>query len=358
MKNYQEYTAENFLLDERFRNWVFSNGHSDAVFWEEFKLQNPEKVKDILLAKSLLKSLDTNQENPSKAVKERVWSHIGNEMVERTNDFAYRWWMSAAAAIILLIGGLVWGLRSNTDKVAIDYANQTEAVPYGLIEKINLANHDQIVTLIDGSTVKLRPGTKISYSNFKESERNVYLDGEGIFNVTKDTSKPFLVYAGNIVVKVVGTSFKVMSGTGKSESNVSVMSGKVKVYAATIAKEASTIIDKNAILLTQNQEVVFNVQTNSFKKKLVEEPVQIMTSGKSINFNFTNKSVNEILNTIENAYGVDIKFDNKAFTNCKITAPLNDLNLYRRLDIICQTLGATYEVNGTEIVISGGVCEN
>lgn len=39
-----------------------------------------------------------------------------------------------------------------------------------------------------------------------------------------------------------------------------------------------------------------------------------------------------------------------------VTALLGDLPLFRKLDIVCQTIGATYEVFGTEIVISGGTC--
>jgi transmembrane sensor len=65
------------------------------------------------------------------------------------------------------------------------------------------------VTLADGSTVDLNAQTRLTVS-FSHGERHVTLpEGEAIFDVAKDTSRPFTIDAGRYAVRVVGTQFDV-----------------------------------------------------------------------------------------------------------------------------------------------------
>lgn len=128
------------------------------------------------------------------------------------------------------------------------------------------------------------------------------------------------------------------------------------VYPTGKLAESESPKTNHAIYLYPNQKVVFDATTNSFEKGLVTDPVQLTETGNTKNFYYTNTSVNSILAELETAYGVTIRRNTALFESCKVTAPLGDLPLFRKLDIICQTIGATYEVFGTEIVISGGAC--
>ena len=76
MKNYSDYTAEDFLDDERFRKWVISHGQQESLFWENFKREFPEKVNDLVLARSLFMSLQDLQVLPSKNIKDKVITYI------------------------------------------------------------------------------------------------------------------------------------------------------------------------------------------------------------------------------------------------------------------------------------------
>jgi ribosomal protein L27 len=257
------------------------------------------------------------------------------------------------AATLLLISGLVWKVRSTFNDVPLEYEKQVSRAKTSLKEKINTTKAPQTIVLKDGTTVKLKPGSKLSYSDFSADKRVVYLNGEGFFNVTKDSTKPFLVYAGQIIVRVIGTRFNVVSATGKAKSNVSVTSGKVMVYAQGKSENSK---EAGAVYLYPNQKVVFDATTQLFEKGLVAQPVQLTESDNAKEFYYTNTSVSSILDDLETAYGVTIRRDKTMFESCKVTAPLGDLPLFRKLDIICQTVGATYEVFGTEIVISGGSC--
>ncbi len=315
-----------------------------------------------MLAKSLFMSLHQLQVPADKTIKDKVWTQVQDSLVEvgleaessRSPWLFYRWWI--VAATLLLLGGLVWSIQSTFNDIPLEYEKQVSRAEVSLLEKVNTTKIQQTIVLQDGTKVKLKPGSKLSYSDFSAGQRVVYLNGEGYFDVAKDKSKPFLVYAGHIVVRVVGTRFNVVSNTGKAKSNVSVTSGKVMVYATGKLDESGNQKANQAIYLYPNQKVVFDATTNAFEKSLVAEPVQLTETGNTKDFYYTNTSVNSILDELETAYGVTIRRDTALFESCKVTAPLGDLPLFRKLDIICQTIGATYEVFGTEIVISGGVC--
>lgn len=362
LKNYSNYTPEDFLHDDRFRKWLLSEGREESFFRENFKEQYPEKINDLLFAKALFMSLHQLQVPVDKHIKDKIWTQVEDATGEINSEtkpyrspwISYRWWILAAT--ILLVGGVYRNIQSTVYEVPFEYEKQISRTKISLKEKVNTSKTQQIILLEDGSTVRLKPGSKLSYSDFSANKRIVYLNGEGGFDVAKDKSKPFLVYAGHIIVQVVGTRFHVVSTTGKAKSNVSVTSGKVKVYAAAKMDESGNPKDRQVICLLPNQKVVFDATTNVFEKGLVAQPAQLTETGIVKEFNYANASVSTILSDLETAYGVTIRRDNVLFESCRVTAPLGDLPLFRKLDIVCQTIGATYEVFGTEIVISGGVC--
>jgi transmembrane sensor len=361
LKKYSDYNSEDFLDDERFRKWMDSHEREESDFWERFNTEFPEKANDLMLAKSIFRSLRLPSEPGDRKIKARIWNDvqntIGEDEFEDQTSPAVRpllaWWMTAAA--ILIVGGLAWMLTVTYKGDRLDYIAQINSVDVPLQETVNTTKINQTVTLKDGSTVKLNPGSKLSYSAFSDNQRVVYLDGEGFFDVVRDPAKPFIVYAGRIKVQVVGTSFHVRSTTGTARSDVFVVSGKVKVFAVSGSGSLGKSKEEQSVYLTPNQKVVFDASTSIFKKGIVEKPV--MLAGNTKTFSFTNTSVSEILSALETAYGVRIRYTNTDFESCKVTAPLDNLALFGKLDILCQTLGATYEVFGTEIVISGGSCD-
>jgi len=83
------------------------------------------------------------------------------------------------------------------------------------------------ITLADGSTIDLNARSKIRI-NFSEHERGVELiDGQALFEVAKDKTRPFVVHSGAAVVRAVGTEFDVYRK--KSGTTVTVVEGRVTV---------------------------------------------------------------------------------------------------------------------------------
>ncbi len=67
----------------------------------------------------------------------------------------------------------------------------------------------RLVPLQDGSVVTLNTATKVAVK-FSDARRDIQLiDGEALFNVAKNPARPFVVNAGDVQVRAVGTSFTV-----------------------------------------------------------------------------------------------------------------------------------------------------
>ena len=118
-------------------------------------------------------------------------------------------WSLAAAALIL---GFFWWRND------LRNPNEGYATAAGMLRKIELP---------DGSTVTLNANSdaKVQYSS---GARRVLLDaGEAHFEVAHDEARPFLVTAGGVTVRAVGTAFNVRLAAASIE--VVVTSGKVRL---------------------------------------------------------------------------------------------------------------------------------
>lgn len=98
----------------------------------------------------------------------------------------------------------------------------------------------RVVRLTDGTAVTLNTATKITVS-YRQGGRQVELDrGEAFFDVARDTSRPFVVLAGDEQVKALGTTFIVRRG-GPRDVEVTLLSGIVDVSRAEGAKRSGPV---------------------------------------------------------------------------------------------------------------------
>ena len=149
-------------------------------------------------------------------------------MPARTLRFAI-----AAALTLFVIGAMTWFADGLS-------AAESYATAVGEFHR---------VTLDDGSLVSLNTNTQIRVV-FTAKERRIELvRGEAQFDVAHDAQRPFLVSAGNTVVRAVGTAFVVRL---RSEESVDVLvsEGKVAINPpapATVSAGQMALVRKDQV---------------------------------------------------------------------------------------------------------------
>jgi ferric-dicitrate binding protein FerR (iron transport regulator) len=100
-------------------------------------------------------------------------------------------------------------------------------------ESSTVAAHRAVVRLRDGTQVTLAPGSRLRYlTDFGESHRDVYLDGEAYFQVAPDARVPFRVRTARSVTQDVGTAFVVTAYGDQGATEVVVAEGRVALWRA------------------------------------------------------------------------------------------------------------------------------
>jgi transmembrane sensor len=365
LEKYQFYTAEDFIQVTAFQEWVLHPSPATEEYWEDFQLRYPERRGILLAARSLLMALHESQSFPTEAQGRRAWQHIQRqtevavtpEEEETSSPVFPLWKWLSVAAVVLLTVSLGWLVFQKDSNELPDYAEQVAESPLPLIENFNSTTKPQNILLSDGSRVVLYPGSRLSYGKpFEGDAREVYLSGKGYFEVVKDDTKPFIVFANQLVTKVVGTSFVIDAFTANKAPSVEVMSGKVKVFRLDKFRDSQNGRPEEMVLLTANQQVSYDITRRGFSSGYVANPAILKAPAAHPDFRFENAAVPDVFQTLEGSYGVTIEYDADVLKDCRITVPLRDEPLFRKLDIICQTIGATYEVWNTRIVVKGPGC--
>lgn len=141
---------------------------------------------------------------------------------------------AAVALVVVVVTGAGWmGVDSWRKQPTFTQAFATER------------GQQTVVTLPDdaaqGSTLQLDTSTRLQAQLFRDRREVQLQDGQALFSVHSDASRPFHVRAGNLQITVVGTKFSVRhtaTGLDAGRTVVSVEEGHVRVARADAATEA------------------------------------------------------------------------------------------------------------------------
>lgn len=268
-----------------------------------------------------------------------------------------RW--TAAAAIL---AGAAFGLHSLIHEQHASLAYEQIKEANSLTETINTGREPKKVMLEDGTTVTLQPTAKVAYPyHFSRDKREVYLEGEAFFHVTKNPARPFLVHSGNLVTQVLGTSFTIRPDKATNKMMIAVKTGKVAVFEDNRkVKLSAEQLKNNGAIITPNQKVVYDESNRSFSTSLVENPEPVLAENNLKtplpSFSFNDSRLATVLENISKVYGIDISVENEMIYQCLFTGDISSQPLYEKLELVCQSTGHQYEIKGTKILIKGKGC--
>lgn len=368
--DYSTFGAEDFLLDPFFVRWI-RDGQNDE-FWQAFMAEHPSRVEVIQQARLTILAVralpvvaldDENRMEMWEGIEDKI-SRRGSSTARIRNLFTGTWRWAVAAMILaaVLVG---WQLVQREESQRVSYEQlisvaKTERSQ--LVERVNNAATVLPVRLPDGSAVFLSQNSRISYSedSFNGPKREVYFTGEAFFEVAKNPEKPFFVYSNELVTRVLGTSFTIRAFSDDKQVEVLVKTGKVSVFRSTmVPKDGNSAGGGNeGLVLMPNQRVTLQREGMTMFRTLVNQPEILLPDDKVLStFEFDDELVGQIFLKLEKAYGVEIVYDEELFTDCRMTASLTHEPLYEKIRLICQGLGATYEVIDARVVIHSTGCK-
>ncbi len=266
------------------------------------------------------------------------------------------YWAVAAAIIVAVIFSAFLLFRSEKKDAftALAFAKNMQ-------ETINTSPQPLKIKMEDGTFITVQPGSVIHYpEHFLPGKREILLEGEAFFEVSKNAARPFFVYNKNVVTRVLGTSFTVKMNRQSKQVEVSVRSGRVEVYEYK-SSEKKNHNKNDGVILLPNQKVIYDQDTEVFIPTLVDNPLPVIVDSvnekaQAESFVFEETSIKKVLESFEKAFEVDIVVENENLYNCLFTGDVSRQDLYTRLNIICQAIQASYEIKETKILIKGPGC--
>ncbi|WP_338871971.1 FecR domain-containing protein [Spirosoma sp. SC4-14] len=344
-------TVEDFLENDAFRAWVLERRTEDRIRWQAWLIQHPHKRE---IYEQAVATLLVLQGKPVELSDQQVKTKT-TEIIDQMPDtftvskplLGWHWgrWLSAAAVIGLIVwfqlGKSVFNSLTKPDE-------QTLAAKEWKIVK-NVTGQSLVVLLPDNSSVLLSTGSELRFrrqTNY--ALREVYLQGEGFFEVAKNPAKPFIVYTANLTTKVLGTSFQVHSFPKETTAYVKVKTGKVTVTPANSPDKP--------ILLTVNQEVKLGTGTKQLVKHdhLQSEEGADSIVNQQFTFNYT--PIPAVFDQLAASYHMPIRYDQHLLHNCTFTGQLNDVPFLEKIRLICLTTESSYEVVNNQILIHSRGC--
>lgn len=240
--------------------------------------------------------------------------------------------LSAAAMLFAVLA--VGLLQLNTSKPVYNLVksktpvNKENAISWKSVTNYTLQT--QLFTLPDQSTVKLYPDAELRYAvPFVKDNREVYLNGKGFFEVTKDQARPFIVYTKGVSTTALGTSFTITALAKSHTVKVQLHTGKVRVEHIDSLQHT---LPFSKILLPGN-ELVYNSQSN--KLELNTDAPANRGHRPATTLDFNQVPLTDVFVSLEKQYKIKITSDPGELSEMSFTG---NIQLTQTIDAILEEI--------------------
>ena len=294
---------------------------------------------------------ETERQAPSvKTPTDHMWGNLKSRMfVEKVKSedakrrYTRRFRLRGLVGVLVfgLILSAFWGYRSG-------WFDEPEEQIQWLTARTEWGQKSTI-TLSDGTTIRLNSGSSLRYPEvFQEGTREVFLEGEAFFDVTRDENSPFIVQTTVVTTRVLGTSFNIQAFP-EERISVTVATGRVEVTT-------DTPNDASNVLLTPNHQAIYD----PVKKSLVTTQVDIenVLAWKNSILKFDDATLSEVSSVLERWYNVEIEFKSDKIKNCVISGQYKEQSLKHVLESIQYMYSVDYSFQTkNKVQLDGKGCD-
>ncbi|WP_142785832.1 FecR family protein [Changchengzhania lutea] len=214
----------------------------------------------------------------------------------------------------------------------------TLTVPYGKRFELKLS---------DGTHVYLNAGTSLKYpvKFLKGKKRQVYLNGEAFFDVTKDTNHPFIVNMNNVGVRVFGTKFNASSYPENDEVTTVLVEGSVSVFDNNMDYDEKTASPlKSGYLASWNK--------HNKEISIEEADLEMHTAWIEGRILFRHVPFKNIIKKLERHYDVTIMNNNKNLDKEFFTASFDIETIEQVMETFHKNYNINYSLINNQIIIN------
>ena len=279
-----------------------------------------------------------NSEKELKPNTDEAWIKLSQRISfkKRKTPVLKLWHYAAAVALAIMLLGSYWAYPQ-----MLTYFSAEDRSKWLSVQ--NSSQEPKTIQMPDGSTIVLNKNSEIRYPD-KFDKRSVEIKGEAYFKVVSNPKKPFKVYASDTEIEVIGTSFNVNQSSKSGDVFVMVESGKVN-FSAKGAEPVLLLAGKGGLYKSAESKIIPKINLNA-------------SAWNSKSFRFQNTPVSEILTSLSEVYGLNVKVSSETLLQCEFNGVFDNLDPENILHAISFSLGAKLSFENGFYTLSGQGCNN
>lgn len=271
-------------------------------------------------------------------------------------------WAAAACVMALLVFVCLNQFKSGSIR-SLD--NTAVSSPGRLSEISTRYGSKSKVALPDGTIVWLNSGSNFTYDNihFGASVREATLTGEAFFNVAHDPDHPFLIHAGKIDIRVLGTSFDVKSYPEDKTTETTLIHGSIEVsFSDHPGKKVLLVPSQKLTVYNDDRMVLQNLDPlkPEARKEYKISPMTVIPADSTVvetswvqnKLAFRSESFADLAIKMERWYNVDINFTDSSIKRYRFTGIFANESLDQALKALQITAPFHYRIEKNEVYIS------
>jgi transmembrane sensor len=261
----------------------------------------------------------------------------------------------AAACIIILITGyfLLKGKNGSGKSPA-----QFETI-------VTRAGSKTLINLPDSSTVLLNSASRFGYNKtFGVDGREMELAGEAYFDIRKNAEAPLIIHAGNVIIRVLGTTFNVRANPEDSYVEATLIKGSIEVSLRTDPERKILLRPNEKIMIRKNENLPVDRMKDSLRRnnnemiavtKIEPDPNDssyvetVWTRDKMI---FHKELFTSLAKKMERWYNVRIILSDAGLNDMEFTGSLEKESLQEALNALQHLARFNYKIEGKTVTVT------
>lgn len=202
----------------------------------------------------------------------------------------------------------------------------------------------KIIALADGTTIILGSSSTLTVpDDFNKLSREIGLIGNALFEVVKDSSKPFVIHTRHLQNTATDGVYWIIAPATSEGETVEVMSGVLR------ANKAYSSQFNEPETLKVGEMVMINHTIDLMEKETFDTTE--VSKWKSNILVFNNATISEVAKELENWFGISVTLDGDFSKMPPVTYSFSNATLQQILDVISKSYDIKYKLGEESVVL-------